>query len=327
LGRTRVTVGKAIMVEQGVMSYALDPMSPVKSDYTFVSHAHMDHVEEPRKNSKVLASKETAILARARGVELGEPTVPPEGVKLLDSGHILGARALWIEDEFLYTGDAAGRERAFLGSCKTRKAKTLVTETTFGDPRFVFPPLEKVVKEVNEMIARSFDQGRPVVLMGYALGKSQVLSYLFSAWHPFFVHESVSEMNDIHRDCGVSLRKVTKVDSSLEGLPPGPWVMVAPLMGSRNRLAARLKKEHGAVLAAFSGWAASPGYAFSLGADYAFPLSDHCDYQELMQLVDDVEPELVYTTHGFTNEFATALRREGFDAKPLSGYQASISDY
>jgi putative mRNA 3-end processing factor len=327
LGRTRVTCGKALMVEQGVMSYALDPMEPVKADYTFVSHAHMDHAETPHKKSKTLASRETALLARARGVEIGEPAPPPEGVRLLDSGHILGARALWIEDEFLYTGDAAGRERAFLSRCKTRKAKVLVTETTFGDPRFVFPPLDQTVKQVNEMIARSFDRGRPVVLMGYALGKSQILSYLFSAWHPLLLHKSVSGMNDVYRECGVSLREATTVDSSLEGLPPGPWVMVAPLLGARNKLAARLRKEHGAVLAAFSGWAASPGYARSLGADYAFPLSDHCDYRELMQLVEDVEPELVYTTHGFTDGFAVALKREGFDAKPLGGYQASIADF
>ena len=117
------------------------------------------------------------------------------------------------------------------------------------------------------------------------------------------------------------------VGAGLEGLAAGPWVMVAPMMSSRSRVAQRLKKEHGAALVAFSGWAADPGYAYSIGADYAFAVSDHCDYRELVALAKEVSPEQVYTTHGFTEEFAQDLRKLGFDAKPLSGYQAFLSDY
>jgi putative mRNA 3-end processing factor len=317
------------MVEMGVTRYALDPKAPVKVDYTFVSHAHMDHVERPHPRSKVLASDETVLLARARGVELGQNRhQPPEGVSMLDSGHILGARALYVQDELLYTGDAAGRERAFMSRCRTKKARVLITETTFGDPRYIFPPLDETVKLVNEMIGHTFDKGRPVVLMGYPLGKSQILSYLFSSWNPFFVHESVGQMNDIYIESGVPLKREAKtIAKTLDGLPQGPWVMVAPMMGSRNKLAVRLKKEYGAVLAAFSGWAVERGYGRYLGADYSFALSDHCDYAELLRLVREVSPEVVYTTHGFTNEFARTLRGEGFDAKPLDGYQAALSDY
>jgi putative mRNA 3-end processing factor len=329
LSKTNVTLGQGIMVEQGETRFALDPKALVHSDYTFVSHAHMDHVERPHPRSKVLASDETIVLARARGVELqSNRQTPPEGVSMLDSGHILGARALYIEDELLYTGDAAGRERAFMSRCRTRKAKVLITETTFGDPRYVFPPLERTVKEVNEMIGHTFDKGRPVVLMGYPLGKSQILSYLFSSWNPFFVFESVGQMNSIYRDSGVPLKAEARtISRSLEGLPQGPWVMVAPMMSSRNKLALKLKKEYGAVLAAFSGWAIERGYGRFLGADYSFPVSDHCDYTELLQLVREVSPEVVYTTHGFTSEFARTLRKEGYDAKPLDGYQAALSDY
>lgn len=329
MSRTRVSLGQGIFVEQGGVRYALDPRAPVRSDYTFVSHAHMDHVETPHPKSGVLASDETVLLARARGVELGaNRQTPPGGVTLLDSGHILGARALYLEDELLYTGDAAGRERAFMSRCKTRKAKVLITETTFGEPRYVFPPLEQTMRLVNEMISQAFDRGRPVVLMGYPLGKSQVLSYLFSSWNPFFVHESVGQMNELYRESGIPLEPEAKrVSKTLEGLPQGPWVMVAPMMGSRNGIARRLKKEFGAVLAAFSGWAMDRGYGGYLGADYSFPLSDHCDFAELLRLVEEVSPEMVYTTHGFTDEFARTLRAEGFDAKPLGGYQASLSDY
>jgi len=327
LRKTRVSLGEGIIVEQGSTKFALDPRAPVRADYTFVSHAHMDHVETPHSKANVLASRETVLLAKARGVALDANwRNPPQGVALLDSGHILGAKALCVEDELLYTGDAAGRERGFLSRCMTRKAKVLITETTFGDPRYIFPPLEQTIGLVNEMIAGAFDKGKPVVLMGYPLGKSQILSYLFSSWHPFFVHESVAEMNEIYRQSGVPLKEAKTIPWTLEELPEGPWVMVAPMMSARNPIAERLKKQHHAVLAAFSGWALDRGYGGYLGVDYSFPLSDHCDYAELLRLVKDVSPEMVYTTHGFTNEFARTLRGEGFDAKPLDGYQAALSD-
>jgi putative mRNA 3-end processing factor len=103
--------------------------------------------------------------------------------------------------------------------------------------------------------------------------------------------------------------------------------MVAPMMSSSNGFLARLKKEHSAVTVAFSGWAANDGYRFSMGADYAFPLSDHCDYAELMKLVQEVSPEVVYTTHGFAQQFAVDLRRIGFTARTISSYQSSLFDY
>ena len=327
MGRARISTSNGITVNYGVMSYALDPRGPSRSDYTFISHAHLDHVQTPDPKSKVLASKETRMLAEARGFDLGRTTESADGVRLLDSGHILGARAICIGDEVLYTGDAAGRDRAFMGRCRTKKARILITESTFGKADYIFPPTSQIVKQVNSTIGTLFDKGRPVVLMGYALGKSQILSHLFSSWSPFYVHERVAEMDEVYRLCGVDLRKGQVVRSDLGGLSTGPWVMVAPMMSSRSSFARRLKKEYGAALVAFSGWAADPGYAYSVGADYAFAVSDHCDYQELLALVKEVSPEVVYTTHGFTTEFALDLRKLGFDAKPLSGYQAALSDY
>jgi putative mRNA 3-end processing factor len=331
LGRVNISLRNGIFIETGGMSYALDPRGPVKADYTFVSHAHLDHVQKSSdQKSKLLASRETCLLARARGLEIGQPSSDSDadGIALLDSGHILGARAICIEDELLYTGDAAGRDRAFMGRCKTRKARVLITESTFGTSNYVFPPIAQVVKEANQAIATMFDSGRPVVLMGYALGKSQVLSNLFSTWSPHYVHEEVTRMSDVYRDCGIALKKGKPVPEDLDELKLGPWVMFTPVMSTRNALVQRLKKDCGAAVFAFSGWAADPGYRYSLGADYAFPISDHCDYRELLELVKEISPELVYTTHGFTEEFASDLREEGFDAKPLADvHQAVLSDY
>ncbi|MDG6985171.1 MAG: exonuclease [Nitrososphaerota archaeon] len=327
MGGATVTANGGIQVELGKTRYVLDPHSHVRSDYTFVSHAHMDHMHSPAKGEKVIASSATSDLAKARGYDLGTTTEEVEGVELLDSGHILGSRAIRISDEVYYTGDASGRSRAFLGKCRTRQARVLVMETTYGSPEYVFPPTAKLVKDVNSLISSAYDRGVPVVLMGYPLGKAQLLSYFFSSWDPMIYHESVARMNKIHIDHGVPLKPGRSYDPAKDKLPHGPWVMVSPMSSGRSKVMAKLKKEHGAILVAFSGWALGSGYRHTLGADYSFPLSDHCDYEELVGLVKAVSPEMVYTVHGFASEFAQDLRRMGFSARPLSAYQSSLSDF
>ncbi len=318
-----------IQVELGRKRYLLDPKGQTRADFAFVSHAHLDHMHRPSSTERIIASKETADLARARGYDLGDTLEEAEGVELLDSGHILGSRAIRIEDEVYYTGDASGRERAFLGRCRTRRSRVLIMETTYGSPEYVFPQTAKLVREVNALIGSAFDRGRPVVLMGYPLGKAQLLAYYFSSWEPLYFHDSVARMNAVHVEHGVDLKLGTRFDPAKDkdSLPEGPWVMVAPMSSSRSRLMSHLKKKHGAIFVAFSGWAMRGGYGSYLGADYAFPLSDHCDYAELMKLVEAVSPEVVYTTHGFASEFARDLRKVGFYARTLEAHQASLSDF
>lgn len=313
----------------GKTRYVLDPHTRVRADYTFVSHAHIDHMHTPSKSERIIASSVTNELAKARGYDLGDTVEAAEGVELLDSGHILGSRAIRIGDEVYYTGDASGRARAFLGKCKTRQARILVMETTYGTPDYVFPSTAKLVKEVNSLISSAYDRGNPVVLMGYPLGKAQLLSYYFSSWDPIFYHEAVAEMNRIHMEHGVPLKAGKRFDPSedMDRLPHGPWLMVSPMASGRSRLMAHLKKKYGAVLVAFSGWAMGSGYKYMMGADYSFPLSDHCDYQELLDLVQSVSPEMVYTVHGFAAEFARDLKKMGFSARPLAAYQSTLSDY
>jgi putative mRNA 3-end processing factor len=329
VGGIRVSSNSGIQVDAGETRFVLDPKGAVRADYIFVSHAHLDHMHNPARNERVIASEETSDLAKARGYDLGRTTEEVEGVELLDSGHILGSRAIKIDDEVYYTGDASGRERAFLGKCRTRRARILIMETTYGSPEYVFPQTAKLVRDVNGLIGSAFDRGRPVVLMGYPLGKAQLLAYYFSSWEPLFFHDSVAAMNKIHVDHGIPLKAGRRFNPSEDAdtLPSGPWVMVAPMSSGRSHLMSHLRNRYGAILVAFSGWAIKGGYSSSLDADYSFPLSDHCDYAELIKLVEAVSPETVYTTHGFATEFASDLRRMGFSARTLSAYQSSLSDY
>jgi len=324
-----VSSSEGIQVEVGGKRYLLDPSSPGKADLVFVSHAHVDHMHNPSSDERIICSSATRELALARGYDLGKTTEEAEGVKLFDSGHILGARAILMGDEVYYTGDASGRERAFLGKCKTQHAKTLIMETTYGSPEYEFPPTAQLVGEVNDLIGDLYHRGKPVVLMGYPLGKAQLLSYFFSSWGPLFVHNRVSLMNEVHVKYGVALKGGSSFDPDrdIEKLPHGPWTMIAPMASNRSGWVTQVKKRYGAVTIAFSGWALNGNYSRSLGTDAAFPLSDHCDYPELLELAEEVSPEVVYTTHGFADEFADELRRKGFTARTLGSDQSTLHEY
>src|SRR5579872_2086433 len=80
-----------------------------------------------------------------------------------------------------------------------------------------------------------------------------------------------------------------------------------------------------AITIAFSGWAQSSRFSFARGHDYSIPLSDHCDYNELVNLVKRCNPEKIYTVHGFVGEFAADLVKMGYDAQPLR--EGSIDDF
>ena len=59
------------------------------------------------------------------------------------------------------------------------------------------------------------------------------------------------------------------------------------------------------------------GARYRFGVDAAFPLSDHADYDELLEYVRMTGAKTVWTHHGFVEEFARDLRRLGYQAEPL----------
>ena len=63
-----------------------------------------------------------------------------------------------------------------------------------------------------------------------------------------------------------------------------------------------------------TGWCQKGGWR--TGGDHALPLSDHADFDELIELVERARPRIVYVTHG-SKRFARELRQRGFAAEFL----------
>ncbi|HEY7506699.1 MAG TPA: MBL fold metallo-hydrolase, partial [Nitrososphaera sp.] len=321
-----VSAGQSgISVQFNGAKILLDPSRLEQCDFAFVSHAHVDHLHRRSRKigngTQVLASKETATIAKARGYELANSLQDQDGFRLVDTGHILGSRGLLMEDQLFYTGDISIRERAFMKPARLPRVKTLIIESTFGRPEYVFPALSEVTHRTNRIISEMYDLGIPVILMGYTLGKAQLLTKLFGHWDPIYVHDSVATMNSVYSELGVELRNATTYSVAEEqGLlsKNRPWVMVAPLMSARSSFVREMKDRYGAITIGFTGWAVGAGYKYVAGLDHVMPLSDHCDYEELVDAVKQCRPEKVYTFHGFAAEFASTLVEMGYDAEPVS---------
>ncbi|HET6730968.1 MAG TPA: MBL fold metallo-hydrolase RNA specificity domain-containing protein [Nitrososphaeraceae archaeon] len=315
-------------------SISLDPKRDSDYDFMFVSHAHTDHLFIRRKKAfksskKILASHATSIIANFRGHDLEKPIQTPEEYHLVDTGHILGSRGFLIPDELFYTGDISMRNRAFLSGARLPQARHLIIESTFARPEYVFPSLDQCIHQTNEIISEMYDRGIPIILMGYPLGKAQLLTELFKHWDPMIVHESVHKMNSVYKELGVPLKEcLTFLQAKERGMFQHgvPWVMISPFMSGGAEFVKEMKSCCKAVTVGFTGWAIGERFRQVMGLDYAIPLSDHCDYLELLEVVKHCKPEKVYTIHGFADDFASKLRAMGYDAQAISPKKKHISE-
>jgi putative mRNA 3-end processing factor len=319
---------RGMVVEESGIRVALDPRGPVKADYVFISHAHSDHVPSSVQSSRVITSRETARLVREKGLNLTEYVEETPLLKLVDTGHILGSRGIMIDGRIFYTGDMAGRPRGFLPRAREVSCDELIVESTYGSPEYVFPAVAEILNSANKAIATAFSQNRPVALLGYSLGKSQVLSYLFQSWDVLHAYGNVQQYNLAYRELGIEMppSKWLRTTKEIVELGRRPAILVCPSFSSRGLMGEALKRID-AVTIAFSGWATGSGYAYASRVARAFPLSDHADFRELLSFVEGAKPSKVHTVHGFTDDFALLLKAKGYDAKPLGRRQQSLTEF
>ncbi len=299
----------------------LDPWE--RKPLAFVSHAHSDHIGD---HAETILSAPTAKLMHARLpgkriehiMEFGVPgNLRGMRVTLLPAGHIFGSAQFFLEEDgesLLYTGDFKIRPGLSAERAESRHANTLIMETTFGLPKYRFPPTEQVMADMVRFCAESMEEDHTPVLLGYSLGKSQeILCALSRAGMKPMLHGSVYKITEIYRKlqpgfpCGYEKYDAQEIAGK---------VLICPPSAGRTTMVTRIKNRRTAIL---TGWAVEPGSKFRYGCDAAFPLSDHADYDDLVRYVDLVKPNRVLTLHGFASEFAADLRRRGIEAWALSG--------
>jgi putative mRNA 3-end processing factor len=293
--------------------------APRPAELAFVSHAHADHAARHRQ---VIATSATIdLLAHRFGASkapLPAPYRKPFAIgalelELIPSGHVLGAaqlRATLDGSRIVYTGDLNPVPSLAAEPCEVATCDLLVIESTFGHPRFRFPPREEVHEAVRAFARGALEDGVTPVLFAYSLGKGQeAIRLLSSSGFSVAAHTSISEICEVYARHGCELPH-RRFDGALQ---PNE-VLVFPPHLARARALTRLGRVRTAIL---TGWAIEPGARYRYGTDEAIPLSDHADFEALVGYVRASGARRVVTVHGFAKELAAWLRDHGVEARPL----------
>lgn len=274
--------------------FYLDPYRNVAR--AVISHAHADHAiagnEEvwctvPTWGMMKLRYKDR-LKSKYNKVEFRESfEINGVKVKLFPAGHMLGSAQILIEYNgvrYCYTGDYKMRADASCEAFEVVPCNVLITETTFANPDYAHPA------EETEMTKLQPYEKSNVVIGAYNLGKAQRLTLLLNQYFPnrrIMVHPEAAVYHRFYEQQGVSLGAWQHYNYQLFRRTTGN-ILIAPPRAMSTYL-----REAGVVTAFATGWKQSP-----FKAHFNFHLSDHADWQEILNLVEQCGAKKILTVHG-----------------------------
>ncbi len=324
----KITYKSGLFLKDKKWKICCDPTKYVPADLTFISHAHSDHYCKKLMSNTVIASDITSELLTNFCNKSSTPNFirefEKEGIvfQQRDSGHITGSTALTIDDgekKVTYTGDVSIRNKGYIPPFKPEKCDVLIIESTFGQPYYTFPSYDEEIKRTRELIISYLDNHIPVVLMGYALGKAQMLYHSFGDLaEKIILHDSNLKVNTLLENIGSKQLPHYYSIQDFEEKEFKNWMMFTPMKSGRDNYNQFLRKKYNAKLFAFSGWCLSSSYKYRMDVEHTATISDHADFEELIQICEQCAPNKIYTIYGSNDIFAAELRKRGFNALPIS---------
>jgi putative mRNA 3-end processing factor len=303
--------------------FYIDPAKPVQT--AVVTHAHGDHLRAG--SAHILLAAPGLGIARKRlndarnvvAMEYGTPfTLGPVTVSLHPAGHILGSAQVRLEHDgqvWVVSGDYKRQADPTCAPFEPLQCDVFVSETTFGQPHFVWPDTAAVVGNIVRWWQINRERGRNSVLFCYALGKAQrvLAEMLPHTREPVHVHGEIGSLVEVYRAAGIDMVPTIPVTATSAAELRGALVMATPTM-SRSSWLRRL----GAGTRAFcSGWMLLEGESQRRGYDMGFVVSDHADWPALVSTCHNSGAQRILLMHGRTDRLAAHLMELGLDAAPL----------
>lgn len=283
------------------------------ANVNFVSHAHSDHISGLSKSKGLIASDITRELIEARYGLHAVSSPMPEGVRMLNAGHVLGSKQLYVDDpvhgySMLYSGDYQMAESVAAERIELRHADVLMLDSTYPYPWLHFGERDETVRAMQCYAETKMEKGS-VIFGAYAVGKAQeIIRILNEVGIAPAVDAKISRVNEVYERHGVHLDYCGAENMGKEHV----LVVESSKLGNfKNEVATRSGRR--VFTAVASGWAKM----FRFGTDVQFPLSDHADFQQALSYINACDPDIVLTCGGSANLFAKHLHALGYDARPL----------
>lgn len=273
--------------------FYIDPQQPVAA--AVVSHAHADHAVSG--NAEVYCTGPTMAFmqlrygknaAKAFNIVGWHQSFNIKSVKLtfLSAGHMLGSAMILMEYEgtsYLYTGDFKLQPDATCEPIEWHKADVLITESTFANPAITHPDPVAEIKKLNDIKVN-------IMLGAYGLGKSQRLIAMINEYAPqkkILVHHKIMPLNAIYEQSGYKLgayhiygRKLMKNQEE--------FVYIVPPFTFNSYIRADGVKRLFA-----SGWK-----NLQVNLQDTLYISDHADWNDILEAVKQAAPQQIWTLHG-----------------------------
>lgn len=299
--------------------FYIDPWKPVSK--AIITHAHSDHARTGSEN--YLCHTATLPILRLRlgeihadSVEWDEPVIH-NGVKisLHPAGHIIGSSQVRVEyngEVWVVSGDYKTEDDGMSGVFEPVKCNTFITESTFGLPIYRWKKQKEIFSDIRQWISKNISDLKPSVITAYSLGKAQrVLQCISEITDNIYVHGAVWNVHNALLSAGMKLPEVKRVTPEVPKELYRNAVIIAPPSADGTPWMKRFSPSSVGIC---SGWMQVRGNVRRRNADAGFALSDHADWQGLLDAVKATGAEKVFVTHGFQSAFSRYLTEIGIEA-------------
>lgn len=312
--------------------FYIDPVQPVAR--ALITHGHADHARAG--HNTVWATDQTLdIMALRYGAGFCETANPAplretfavNGVTVgfWPAGHVLGSAQILVEHDgtrIVASGDYKRRADPSCAPFEPVPCDVFITEATFALPVFRHPDdrgeIEKLLASV-----RQFPESAHLVGV-YALGKAQRLIRLIrDAGHgdTIYIHGALAKLCDYYQSQGIDLGPLSPatLEKGAKGNFAGSIVM-GPPSAFTDKWARRFPDP---IVCFASGWMQVRQRAKQRGVELPLILSDHCDWDELLDTILELRPKEVWVTHGRDDALVRWCELNQIRARPLHlvGYE------
>ena len=311
--------------------FFIDPTQPV--DGAVITHGHSDHARPGHR--RTIATRETLAIMRQRygedgtgdgkvAIGYGERIMAADvGVTLMPAGHVLGSAQIVLDykgSRVVVSGDYKRRRDPTCAPFEPVACDVFITEATFGLPVFRHPPDRDEIARLLHSV--SLFPERCHLVSVYALGKCQrVIALLREAGYdaPIYLHGALIALCELYESFGVALGPLLPATGASKAELAGQIVLAPP--GAVADRWSRRRPDPVAAMA--SGWMCVKQRAKASGVELPLVISDHADWDELTQTLDDVGAPEIWVTHGNEEALVHYATGKGFKAKALAllGYE------
>ncbi|MBW8882630.1 MAG: ligase-associated DNA damage response exonuclease, partial [Asticcacaulis sp.] len=230
------------------------------------------------------------------------------------------ARLEYDNATIVFSGDYKRRPDPTCAPFEPVPCDVFVTEATFALPVFRHPPLDDEIAKLLASLRQFPDRCHLVGV--YALGKCQrMIRALRDAGYDetIYLHGAMIKLCELYQDFGIDLGSWAQVTPENAKTLAGK-VVLCPPAALQDRWSRKLPD---VLTAAASGWMRIRARAKQKGVELPLVISDHADWDELLQTLSDVAAPEVWVTHGRDDALVYAATQMGLNAKALHliGYE------